>query len=57
MPYLLGNYELAQGMGLEYGMYRFALSVSASPFKWTFTRADLHALLTRIDANRFAPAA
>jgi len=30
---------------------------TASPFKWTFTRADLHALLARIDANRLAPAA
>ncbi len=30
---------------------------SASPFKWTFTRHDLHALLVKIDAKRLAPAA
>jgi hypothetical protein len=30
---------------------------TASPFKWTFTRADLHALVARSDANRLAPAA
>jgi hypothetical protein len=28
-----------------------------STFKWTFTRADLHKLPARIDANRLAPAA
>jgi hypothetical protein len=30
---------------------------SASPFKWTFTRRDLHALLAKIAAQRLAPAA
>src|ERR1051326_4433592 len=30
---------------------------SASPFKWTFTRRDLQALLAKIPANRLAPAA
>jgi hypothetical protein len=30
---------------------------SASPFKWTFTRRDLHALLAKIAAKRLAPAA
>ena len=30
---------------------------SASPFNWTFTRHDLHALLVKIDAKRLAPAA
>ena len=30
---------------------------TATPFKWTFTRNDLHALLARIAAKRLAPAA
>ena len=30
---------------------------SASPFKWTFTRRDLHTLLAKIAATRLAPAA
>lgn len=30
---------------------------TASPFKWTFTRRDLHALLAKIAATRLAPAA
>jgi len=30
---------------------------SASPFKWTFTRRDLNALLAKIDLKRLAPAA
>ena len=30
---------------------------TASPFKWTFTRRDLHTLLAKIDAKRLAPAA
>ena len=30
---------------------------SASPFKWTFTRRDLHALLAKIAVKRLAPAA
>ena len=30
---------------------------SASPFKWTFTRRDLHALLEKIENRRLAPAA
>ena len=30
---------------------------SASPFKWTFTRRDLHTLLEKIDNRRLAPAA
>lgn len=30
---------------------------TASPFKWTFTRSDLHALLAKLDAKRLAPAA
>jgi len=30
---------------------------TASPFKWTFTRQDLHALLAKIAAKRLAPAA
>jgi hypothetical protein len=30
---------------------------TASPFKWTFTRRDLHDLLARIAAKQFAPAA
>jgi hypothetical protein len=29
----------------------------ASPFKWTFTRSDLHELLAKIQAKRSAPAA
>ena len=29
----------------------------ASPFKWTFTRSDLHKLLAKIEAKRLAPAA
>ena len=29
---------------------------TASPFKWTFTRRDLHVLLAKIDAKRLAPA-
>jgi hypothetical protein len=30
---------------------------SASPFNWTFTRRDLHALLAKIAVTRLAPAA
>jgi hypothetical protein len=30
---------------------------SASPFKWTFTRRDLHALLAKIADHRLVPAA
>jgi DDE superfamily endonuclease len=30
---------------------------SASPFNWTFTRHDLHALLAKIATKRLAPAA
>jgi hypothetical protein len=30
---------------------------TASPFKWTFTRRDLHALLAKIANHRLAPAA
>ena len=30
---------------------------TASPFKWTFTRSDLHKLLAKIHAKRLAPAA
>jgi DDE superfamily endonuclease len=30
---------------------------TASPFKWTFTRNDLHTLLAKIAAKRLAPAA
>jgi hypothetical protein len=30
---------------------------SGSPFNWTFTRHDLHALLAKIAAKRLAPAA
>jgi hypothetical protein len=30
---------------------------SASPFKWTFTRRDLHTLLAKIAVKRLAPAA
>jgi hypothetical protein len=30
---------------------------TASPFKWTFTRRDLHALLAKIATKRLAPAA
>jgi hypothetical protein len=30
---------------------------TASPFKWTFTRSDLHKLLTKIDSKRLAAAA
>ena len=30
---------------------------SASPFKWTFTRRDLHALLAKIAGKRMAAAA
>jgi hypothetical protein len=30
---------------------------TASPFKWTFTRRDLHALLVKLAAQRLAPAA
>ncbi len=32
-------------------------AVGTSPFNWTFTRHDLHALLAKIDAKRLAPAA
>jgi hypothetical protein len=28
---------------------------TAAPFKWTFTRRDLHALLPKIAVKRFAP--
>jgi hypothetical protein len=30
---------------------------TARPFQWTFTRCDLHALLAKINAKRFALAA
>src|SRR5712692_3124952 len=30
---------------------------TASPFQWTFTRRDLHALLTKLDSKRLATAA
>jgi hypothetical protein len=30
---------------------------TACPFKWTFTRTDLHALLAKLNAQRLAPAA
>jgi hypothetical protein len=30
---------------------------TASPFKWTFTRRDLHTLLAKIPDKRLAPAA
>ena len=30
---------------------------SAPPFKWTFTRRDLHILLAKIEDQRLAPAA
>jgi hypothetical protein len=30
---------------------------TAAPFKWTFTRRDLHTLLAKIAAQRLAPAA
>ena len=30
---------------------------TAAPFKWTFTRRDLHTLLAKIAAKRLAPAA
>jgi hypothetical protein len=30
---------------------------SASPFRWTFTRRDLHTLLAKITTKRLAPAA
>src|SRR5437667_9423158 len=30
---------------------------TASPFKWTFTRSDLHALLAKINVKCLAPAA
>jgi hypothetical protein len=30
---------------------------SASPFKWTFTRRDLHILLAKIEDQRLAPVA
>ena len=30
---------------------------TASPFKWTFTRSDLQALLAKLNAKRLAPAA
>jgi hypothetical protein len=30
---------------------------TASPFQWTFTRRDLHALLAKLDSKRLAAAA
>ena len=30
---------------------------TASPFKWAFTRCDLHSLLTKVNSKRLAPAA
>jgi len=30
---------------------------TASPFKWTFTRTDLQALLAKLNGRRLAPAA
>jgi hypothetical protein len=30
---------------------------TASPFQWTFTRRDLHALLAKLDSKRLATAA
>jgi hypothetical protein len=30
---------------------------TASPFRWAFTRCDLHTLLAKIAATRLAPAA
>jgi DDE superfamily endonuclease len=37
--------------------FQFHYERTASPFKWTFTRTDLHALLAKLDAKRLAPAA
>jgi len=37
--------------------FQFHYERTASPFKWTFTRGDLHALLAKLDAKRLAPAA
>lgn len=37
--------------------FQFHYERTASPFKWTFTRSDLHALLAKLDAKRLAPAA
>lgn len=37
--------------------FQFHYERTASPFKWTFTRSDLHALLAKLDAKYLAPAA
>jgi len=37
--------------------FQFHYERTASPFKWTFTRSDLEALLAKLDAKRLAPAA
>jgi len=37
--------------------FQFHYERTASPFKWTFTRSDLHTLLAKLDAKRLAPAA
>jgi hypothetical protein len=37
--------------------FQFHYERTARPLKWTFIRKDLHALLTRINAKRLAPAA
>jgi hypothetical protein len=37
--------------------FQYHYERSASPFKWTFTRRDLHALLTKIAGKRLAVAA
>ena len=37
--------------------FQFHYERTASPFKWTFTRSDLHALLAKLDRKCLAPAA
>ena len=37
--------------------FQFHYERTASPFKWTLTRSDLHALLAKLDAKRLEPAA
>lgn len=39
------------------GPFQVHYERTASPFKWTFTRSDLQALLAKLNAKRLAPAA
>jgi hypothetical protein len=51
--------DFASLADLEQRLLAFQLHYerTASPFKWTFTRSDLHALLAKLDVKRLAPAA